>query len=155
MGLGDGEGVAVKPGQLGGEAEELLHADREVGSVEQGAAALVGERLHLIEVGVPAGGADDDAAAYGEHGAHVFNCGFWGGEVDDHVDAGQAGRGERGGVLVLCDFEGAYAVAAFTRDLGDETAGFSLAEYENEHDEPRKHPSGAKAPSILRRLRPG
>jgi len=38
---------------------------------------------------VPAGGADDDAAAEGEHGAHVLDCGFGVGEVDDRVDASQ------------------------------------------------------------------
>jgi hypothetical protein len=78
-----------------------LHADGEVGSVEQRAAALDGQGLHLVEMRVPAGGADDDAAAEGEDGAHVFNRGLGGGEVDDHVHAGQIGRGERGGVLVL------------------------------------------------------
>ena len=76
---------------------------------------------------VPAGGADDDAAAERQHGAHVFDGGFGSGEVDDHVDTGEIGRGERRGVLVFVDVERAHAVAALARDLGDEAAGFSLA----------------------------
>ena len=76
---------------------------------------------------VPAGGADDDAAAQRQHGAHVFDRGFGSGEVDDHVDAGKVGRGERGGVLVFVDVEGAHAVAALARDFRDERAGFSFA----------------------------
>ena len=91
VGFVDGEAVAFELGELGGEAEELLHADGEVGAVEEAAAALDGQGLHLGEVRVPAGGADDDAAAEGEHGAHVFNGGFGSGEVDDDVDAGQIG----------------------------------------------------------------
>ena len=82
------------------------------------------------KVRVPAGGADDDAAAEGEHGAHVFDGGFGSGEVDDHVDAGEVGSGEGGGVLVFVDVEGAHAVAALARDFGDEGAGFSFAENE-------------------------
>ena len=90
VGFADGELVAVELGQLGGEAEELLHADGEVGAVEEGAAAALSEGLHLGEMRVPAGGADDDAAAEGEDGAHVFDGGLGGGEVDDDVDAGES-----------------------------------------------------------------
>ncbi len=84
-------------------------------------------------MGVPASGADDDAAAEREHRAHVFDRCLRGGEVDDHIDAGEIGRGERGGVLVLVDVEGAHAVAALARHLGDERTGFSFAQNENEH----------------------
>jgi hypothetical protein len=104
-----------------------LHADGEVGSVEQRAASFFGESFHLVEMRVPAGGADDDAAAQGEDGAHVFDRGFGSGEVDDRVHAGQVGSGERGGVLIFSNVERADAVAAFASDLGDEASGFSLA----------------------------
>ena len=126
VGFGDGEAVAFQFGQIGGEAEELLHAHGEVGSVEQRAALL---RLgpHLLQVRVPAGGADDDAAAQSQHGAHVLDRGLGSREVDDHVHAGQVGRGERGGVLVLGDVERADAVAALAGDLGGQAAGLSLA----------------------------
>ena len=128
MRFADRELIAVELRQLGGEAEELLHADGEVGAVEQCAAAPLGESLHFVELGVPAGGADDDAAAEREHSAHVFNRRFGGGEVDHHVHAGEVGRGERGGVVVFIDVEGAHAVAALAGHLGDERTGFSFTQ---------------------------
>ena len=78
-------------------------------------------------MGVPAGGSDDDAGAQGEHGADVLNGGLGSGEVDDRIHAGQSGRCECGGMLVLSDVECADAVAAFAGDFGDQAAGFSLA----------------------------
>ncbi len=82
---------------------------------------------------VPAGGSYDDAGAEGEDGANVFNCSFGSGEVDDDVDAGEIRCGKRRSVLILVDVKCADAMAAFTRDFSDEAAGFSFAEYEDEH----------------------
>ncbi len=86
----DGELIAVELGQLGGEAEELLHADGEVGAVEERAAAMFWRGTSSRQLGIPAGGADDDAAAESEHSAHVFKRSLGGGEVDDDVDAGKS-----------------------------------------------------------------
>jgi len=125
MGFVDRECVALKAGQLGGEAEELLHADGEVGAIEK-RAALLCEGLQLVEVFVPAGGADDDAAAERKHGADVFKGCAGSGEVDDDIDAGEVGRGEGGGVLVFRDVERAHTVAALARDIRDQTSCFSF-----------------------------
>ena len=99
-----GEAVAVELGEGRSKAEELLHADREVGAVEQGAVVGV-QALERVEVGVPAGGADDDAAAGTEHGRDVFDGSLGGCEVDDGIDRGEALGGECGGVLVFCNVE--------------------------------------------------
>ena len=44
----------------------------------------------------------------------------------------RVGRGERGGVLIFVDVECAHAVAAFACDFGDERAGLSFAENEEQ-----------------------
>jgi hypothetical protein len=82
--------------------------------------------LHLVQVLVPAGSADNNAAAESEHGAHVFQSRFGGGEVDHRVDLRKIRRSESRGVRVLVDVEGADGMAALAGHLGDQTSGFSL-----------------------------
>jgi hypothetical protein len=136
MRFADGEGVAFQLGEFRSEAEELLHADGKIGSVEQRSAALDCQRLHVRQVRVPAGSANDDGAAQGQDSAHVFKGCFRIGEVDDYVDAGQVGAVESGGCLIFMDVERAHAVAPFASHLRDQTAGFPFAEDENEHIAP-------------------
>ena len=69
----------------------------------------------------------------GQHGAHVFDGGFGGGEVDDDVDAGERGRGKRSGVGVLVNVHGAHAVAALAGDFGHQRTGLSHSEDEEQH----------------------
>ncbi len=132
MGFVDGEPVAVKLGQVRSQPEQLLHADGKIGAVEKSAAAL-GERLHVVELRVPARGAHHDAPAQRQHGAHIFNGRFGGGEVDHHIDAGESGRRQRRCAAVLVDVEGAHAVAALARHFRHQSAGFSLSQHEEQH----------------------
>ena len=90
MRLADGELVAFELRELGGEAEELLHADGEVGAVEQAAAAAMAMAFISVKMRVPAGSADHDAASERENGAHIFDRGIGSGEIDDGVDAGES-----------------------------------------------------------------
>src|SRR6185437_1681563 len=146
----DRERVAIEPRQFGGEAEHLLHADGKVRPIEQGTAASMRQFLHRVQVRIPAGGADHDAAAEGQHGVHVFHGRVGGGEVDDGIDAGEGGGGERGGTAVFMDLEGAHAVAAFAGDFSDERAGFAFTEDEKEHDEIlADRLRGARVPILL------
>ena len=137
MGFGDGELVTVEFGQLGGEAEEFLHADGEVGSVEE-RSALLRFGLHFRQLGVPAGSADDDASSDGEDGAHVFDCRFWGGEVNDCVDAGEGGSGESGGVEVFREIENADAVASARGPPGRQASRFCLCQERGRAWEPQE-----------------
>src|ERR1017187_2137168 len=103
--LGDGEGIAVQFRQVSGEAEELLHANGKVGSVKQCASALTGERLHRVQVRVPAGGADNDAATAAQHSCHILDSGLGSGEVDARVDISERGGSESGSPAILVDVE--------------------------------------------------
>jgi hypothetical protein len=89
-------------------------------------------RAFIVEMLVPAGGADHDAAAEGEDGADVFNRGF--GAVKSTTTSTPARLGAVSARRARSrDVERADAVAALARDFGDEAAGFSFAEYEDEH----------------------
>ena len=133
MGFGDGKLIAFEFGQFASQAKELLHADREVGAVEQACLPADGERLHLVDMCVPAGGADDDAAAQRKDSADVGHGSFRGGEIDHDVDAGQRRPGDGGRVMVFPGVEYADAMAALARDLSYKRSGFSFAEDEQEH----------------------
>ena len=126
VGLIDGKVVTFQLRQIGGQAEELLHAQGEVGAVEQ-RPALLRQGLHFVEMVVPSSGADDDAAAQAEDGAHVFESRRGGCEVDDHIHAAEIGGGKRGGVLVLVHVKSAHGMTALTGHIGNETPGFSFA----------------------------
>ncbi len=71
VGLADGEFVAFELGNWGGETEERLHADGEVGAVEQ-SAALVRLGFQAFKLRVPAGGADNDARAQSQPPPEYF-----------------------------------------------------------------------------------
>src|SRR5450631_2007189 len=117
--LADGEFVALELCQFSGKAKEFLHADGEVGAIEQPGLTTNGEGSHFVDLRIPAGGTDNDSASEREHGAHVFNGGFGSSEVDDDIYAGEHGPGERRCALVFSDVKSAHAVPAFASDLGD------------------------------------
>ncbi len=131
--LVDGELVAFELCQLRRQLKELLHADGKIRSVQQPAAALRGECLHLIQLRVPARRAHNDAAAKRQHRAHVFNCRLGRREVHNHIDAGQIRRSQCRGMRILVDIERAHAVAALSRHFGDQRAGLSFAQHKNQH----------------------
>ena len=85
----DGEVIAIELSQFGSEAEKLLYADGEVGSVEQSTAVPMCDGFHLSQLGILAGRADDDSASQSEYSAHVFYRCFGSSKVDHHIDAGE------------------------------------------------------------------
>ncbi len=101
---------------------------------KQPAAALRGQRLHLVELRVPARGAHHDAPAQRQHRAHIFNGRLGRREVHNHIHAGQVRRRQRRRVRILVDIERAHAVAALPRHLGHQRAGLSFAQNQNQHE---------------------
>ena len=119
--------------QLCRHLKELLHADGEIRSVQQSAAALRRERLHLIQLCVPAGRAHNDAAADGQHRANVFNRRLGRCEVHNNIHARQGRCSQCRRVRILVDIERAHAMAALARYFSDKRAGLSLAQHKNQH----------------------
>ena len=137
VGLGDGEvvaGVLERGGHVFGELEHHLHADGEVGAVEQAAPrrsarAFMSGSLSYQPV-VPM----TIFAPVARQARMLVTTASGVVKSMTDVEAGDEGRGEGGGVLVFGGVEDVDAVAALGGDFCDELAGLADSEDEDAHE---------------------
>ena len=81
--------VAEGGGSGSGDVEEEIHADGEVGGVEESGSALFDQVADVVQMVVPAGGADDHVLACFYAGSDVVDDAVGGGEIDNRVDVAE------------------------------------------------------------------
>src|SRR5690349_1832032 len=133
------KGVELRPpgeaaGQLAGGAKEQVHAEREVGGMEQGALSLNHQRGHPRQVLEPARGPGDGGDAGADQALDVSRCRVGSGELDGDVGACEAIWGEAPtvGVLRAAD-DRVEAMAALLRQAGDSLTHLAVADNQDTH----------------------